>query len=131
MTSNRAIVSVPAGKRDAGQPLIEHTLRGGRISQVCSRGGKICPVAPVQPVKIASSRRLPAAAIARYLAASTRRDEPAAVPAVGAACGAACPDGTGAEGGPPAHPAVINTAQPATATAAMARAPPHPPTTPS
>jgi hypothetical protein len=58
----------PRREGDAGQPLIEHALRGGSISQVCSRGGKICPVGPVQPVKSASSRRLPATATARYRA---------------------------------------------------------------
>jgi len=74
---------------------------------------------------------LPAAAIARYPAASADREEPAAVRVIGDACGAACPDGTGAGGGPPAHPAVISTAQPAAAAAAMVRVPSHRPTTPS
>lgn len=105
------------GKRYAVQPLIEQAFNGC-ISQVCLRGGKICPIAPVQPVKI---DRQPGGC-PPLQSPFARRPAPAAPgPQTAPAADAACPDGTGAGGGPPAHPAVISTAQPATA-AVMAQA---------
>ena len=47
------------------------------------------------------------------------------------ACVAAYPDGMGAGGGPPAHPAATRITQPATAAVAVAQAGPYLPTTSS